>query len=91
VVAGASSVFRAGVAWVVVLMAVRAAAAPNRPAIFLSMIAPRHVKRHVPLPTEPANQPKPVMFCSPRHFPPAGQELFFYQFILSCNAVLKRF
>ena len=30
-VAGASSVFRAGVAWVVVLMAVRAAAAPNRP------------------------------------------------------------
>ena len=66
-VAGASSVFCAGVAWVVVLMAVRAAAAPNRPAIFLSMIAPRHV----PLPTEPANQPKPVMFCSTRHFPPA--------------------
>ena len=63
-VAGASSVFRAGDAWVVVLMAVRAAAAPNRPAIFLSMITPRHV----PLPTKPGNQPKPVMFCSTRHF-----------------------
>jgi hypothetical protein len=72
VVADASSVFCAGAAWAVVLMAVRAAAAPNRPAIFLSMIAPRHVKRHVPLPTEPANQPKLVMFCSLRHFPPAG-------------------